>query len=227
MQEFVTSQLFFWANHGPKGNLHKCDVKKKKKKPEAPSHCRSGTHLTLISSLTVPSVGFGSVPWLRRALTHSTARPVLPLVTEDNDLSHSSVLSHLDWAQGWSVRLCVSARWHACVIGRVRLQPLVCTHVPVVIQLRNRWLEPDKTGGSGLSCWHCFSLRLLFLVKEENSSNRMVQMEAQWLMAFLLRVKLSFGIWGNEPSVKNRKNRNTALEAWRHCWRAFFFFPEH
>lgn len=171
------------------------------------------------------------MPWLRRALTHSTACPVLPLVTEDNDLSHSSRLSHLDWAQGWSVRLCVSARWYVCVIGRIHLQPFVCTHVPVVIQLRNRRLEPDKTGSSGLSCWHCFSLWLLFLVKEENSSNRMVQMEEWWLMAFLLHVKLSFGIWGNELSVKNSKNRNTALEEWRHCWRKhccfFCFFPEH
>ncbi len=43
-------------------------------------------------SLTIRSVHFGSLPWIRHALTHSTGHPSLPLVTEDKDLRHSSEL---------------------------------------------------------------------------------------------------------------------------------------
>lgn len=125
----------------------------------------SGTHLTPISSPTVPAVGFGSAPWIRHALTHSTDCPLLPVVTGDNDLCHGSRVSHLDWAQEWSVRLYGSARWYVCVTGHIRLQLLVCTHTRVVMQLRNGWFDPDKTGVLSGSC---FSFGRSFLpVKEQ------------------------------------------------------------
>ncbi len=169
----------------------------------------SGPHLTSISSLTVPSVGFGSVPWIRHALTHSTDRLLLLVVTEDNNLSHSSRASHLDWAQEWSVHLYVSARWYVCVIDNMRLQLPVCARIQGVMQLRNGWHDPDKAERLGLSC--CFSFVCSFLQVNRTAPTGWCSWKTDndgfyFLCNDLTHVKWSFGIWKNEPDMEEMIN---------------------
>lgn len=91
----------------------------------------------------------------RHALTHSTDRPLLPLVTEDNDLSQSRRAGHLD------CKTCVrvGAPADMCVTNLV-----MCV-----------FFATGVTGVSGLSCLCCLSFCCFVLGSDNNSCTCMTQ----------------------------------------------------
>lgn len=103
----------------------------------------SEKHPASISSLVVPLVGLGSVPWVRHALTHSTDLPLLPVVTEDNSLSQLE--SERAWLSTRVKCVCWYVRTidhiHTCAIPRWGAVLALCSFLQVKSTAWAGWLR--------------------------------------------------------------------------------------